>query len=151
MKSKRITIVALAALSLLVGTAGAENVTPTAGVIYACKSNKGDVQIVSQNTLCASLNSKSASWSVLNWNGTGIQGATGAKGDTGAQGIQGVKGDTGATGADGATGAKGDTGAQGIQGVKGDTGAQGIQGVKGDTGAQGIQGVKGDTGAPGAD
>ncbi|HET8591072.1 MAG TPA: hypothetical protein VFM01_15650, partial [Nakamurella sp.] len=50
----------------------------------------------------------------LAWNGTGIQGPAGPKGDTGAVGPQGPKGDTGAVGPQGP---KGDTGPQGPSGV----------------------------------
>jgi hypothetical protein len=124
MKSKRVTIVALAALALLVGTAGAENVTPTAAVIYGCQSTKGEVKIVSQSTLCSSLNSKqSGTWTVLNWNGTGIQGATGA------QGIQGVKGDTGDPGTDGTNGTDGVDGTDGTNGTNGTNGVSGYENV----------------------
>jgi hypothetical protein len=91
-------------------------------------------------------------------NSSGLEGATGPKGDTGDTGPQGIagatgpKGDAGPQGIPGATGPKGDTGDAGIQGPAGVTGLQGIPGAtgpKGDTGDAGIQGPAGVTGLQG--
>src|SRR5437867_2824456 len=82
----RFTIIALAALALLVGAAGAEVAPPPAGLIYSCVSNAGDVKVVTQSKLCSSLNSGKTTWSPLNWNGTGPAGPQGAAGPAGAAG-----------------------------------------------------------------
>lgn len=126
---RRIIIIAVAALALVVGTAGAQNVAPTAAVIYGCQSTKGEVKIVSQSTLCSSLNSKqSGTWTVLNWNGTGIQGV---KGDPGVDGIDGTNGTNGIDGTNGAPGADGTNGIDGTNGTDGLNGTNGTNGVSG--------------------
>jgi hypothetical protein len=84
---------------------------------------------------------------------TGLEGATGPRGNAGMTGVQGNAGMTGVQGNAGITGPQGVTGPQGLSGPQGNpgiTGPQGVTGIQGITGAQGITGPQGNPGMTGA-
>src|SRR5262249_35067090 len=80
--------------------------SPTvADTLSVCVNNSsGTAKFVSAGTTCGK------NETLLTWNATGTQGATGATGAQGPAGATGAQGPAGATGAMGAQGVKGATG-----------------------------------------
>jgi hypothetical protein len=122
LRSRRLAVVAAAAVAVLAAGGVSYAMIPSSGGVFtACVNKAGKMRLIDPDAGATCRGNERQ----VTWNQTGPSGPAGAMGATGATGLKGDQGATGNPGQTGATGATGGTGATGAPGAPATPGQSG--------------------------